>query len=74
MQAIDILPLVKARIDTSGQFSRSYAAWHAAFDLWTEEYATWRALADLGHDSAARCAWQRRSAASDLCTILTALL
>jgi hypothetical protein len=44
----------------------------AATELWLSEYTTWHALAStLGIDnSAAVCAWQRRTAYSEIASVL----
>ena len=45
----------------------------AAFELWNDEYASWKAAADtLGINSrAAECAWERRTAYSELSSVLS---
>jgi hypothetical protein len=47
----------------------------ATNELWNAEYAAWKAIADssLGpFSSAARCAWERRTAYSDASGLLLA--
>ena len=76
MQAIDILPLIKdraqARAELRRNASKSANYWHASFQLWSDEYQAYEALRAVGLRDAADCAWKRRTAAADLCTILTA--
>lgn len=45
----------------------------AAFELWNAEYASWHAAAStLGpYSGAAECAWERRTAYSELSSVLS---
>ena len=76
MQAIDVLPLIKDRAKVRAELRRNESKpssyWHASFQLWSDEYQAYEALRAVGLRDAAGCAWQRRTAAADLCTILTA--
>lgn len=51
---------------------KAAALYWAATELWNAEYASWRAAAQcLGWDSsAAKCAWERRTAYSELSGVL----
>ena len=52
---------------------KAAALYWATNELWNAEYASWQAIAttSLGSDSsAARCAWERRTAYSDASTLL----
>lgn len=76
MQAIDILPLIKdraaARAILRPNASKASNHWHAAFELWSAEFKAYEALSAAGLHDAAHCAWVRRTAAADVCNILTA--
>ena len=53
--------------------SKVAAMYWATNELWNAEYASWRAIADssLGPlSSAARCAWERRTAYADASGLL----
>ena len=55
--------------------SKAAAMYWATNELWNAEYAAWKAIADssLGpFSSAARCAWERRTAYSDASGLLLA--
>ena len=75
MQAIETVSLIKDRIKDQANarpgISRGARAWHAAFELWTAEFESYQSLSAVGLHDAARCAWARRSGASELCQILT---
>ena len=51
---------------------RASAMYWAALELWNAEYASWKALSSLfGVDyPAAACAWERRTAYSEIASIL----
>ena len=76
MQALDAVPLIKGRAQARAQLrrnaSKSSNYWHASFQLWSDEYEAYEALRAVGLRDAAACAWQRRTAAAELCQILTA--
>jgi len=75
VSALDILPIVQSRAGRWRQASqRNVAIYVAANSLWNDEYETWLALMRLGLRDAANCAWERRSAASDLSRILASTL
>ena len=75
MPAIETVSLIKDRIKDQANarpgISKASRTWRAAFELWNDEYASYEALRSVGLDDAARCAWQRRTGASELCQILT---
>jgi hypothetical protein len=71
ISARDILPVAIDRANLQDEiYSRQYKVCLAANSLWSDEYHAWKALIDLGLRDAAECAWQRRTAACDLATIL----
>ena len=54
---------------------KAAALYWATNELWNAEYASWKAIADsaLGPlSSAAKCAWERRTAYSDASCLLLA--
>jgi hypothetical protein len=76
MTPLEAISLVVAKAaEAPAQFkanSRAAAMYWAASELWNAEYASWNAASrTLGIDSAAaRCAWERRTAYSELSGIL----
>ena len=69
------LILAKAKTAPLGykNCGKAAAMYWAANELWNAEYASWQAIATttLGpNSSAARCAWERRSAFSDASGLL----
>ena len=75
MSPYDVISLLKDRVAAyaaeSPSMSRRDRFWEASMDLWVAEMDAYKALSDLGMYRAAECAWKRRSAASELCHILT---
>ena len=75
MSPYDVISLLKDRVAAyaaeSPSMSRRDRFWEASMDLWCAEMDTYKALSDVGMHRAAECAWKRRSAASELCQILT---
>ena len=75
MSSYDVISLLKDRVAAyaaeSPSMSRRDRFWEASMDLWCAEMDAYKALSDVGLYRAAECAWKRRSAASELCHILT---
>ena len=75
MSPYDVISLLKDRVAAlaikSPSMSRRDRFWEASMALWVAEMDSYKALSDLGMYRAAECAWKRRSAASELCHILT---
>ena len=73
--AYNAIPLLKDRVAAyaveSPFMSKRDRFWEASMDLWCAEMDAYKALSDVGLYRAAECAWKRRSAASELCHILT---
>jgi hypothetical protein len=63
--------LVQDRVKVREDRSHNLSSYQAAKSLWEDEWQTFQALSRLpGLDSAAECAWQRRSCASALAMLL----
>jgi len=75
VSAYDSISLLKDRVAAyaveSPSMSRRDRFWEASMDLWNAEMEAYAALWSVGLHAAAECAWKRRSAASELCNILT---
>lgn len=73
--AYSAISLLKDRVAAysveSPSMSKRDRFWEASMDLWCAEMDSYKALSELGMYRAAECAWKRRSAASELCHILT---
>jgi len=75
MSIFNTIALLKDRVSDlaiqSPHMLRRDRFWEASMDLWQAEMNTYETLWRLGFHAAAECAWKRRSAASELCHVLT---
>jgi hypothetical protein len=76
LTAIDALPVVRARAEaaTGNNFPGALALYCHATKAWDDEYDSYKALNDRGLHDAARCAFARRTAFSELASILVRAL